>query len=165
MVSMSEVSEVSQADWDVWRGFMMMRRQLERTLEKQLQSDASLSMPDYEILLTLFNSKDKQLRARDLGEIIAWEKSRISHQVSRMEQRGLVKRVECGDDARGVWVTLTSEGSRSVLGAMRDHTRTIREYFFDVLSADELATLKGITANVLDAIDPPACDIEGVKPD
>ncbi|MEP6478198.1 MAG: MarR family winged helix-turn-helix transcriptional regulator [Rhodoglobus sp.] len=155
---MSEVSEVPQADWEVWKNFMVMRRQLERALERQLQSDASLSMPEHEILLTLFRSKDKQLRARDLGETIAWEKSRVSHQVSRMEQRGLVKRVECGDDARGVWVTLTPEGSRAVLGAMRDHTRTIRKYFFDVLSADELATLKRITGNVLDAIDPPACD-------
>ena len=53
-----------------------------------------------------------------------------------MEQRGLVKRQECGDDARGVWVVLTAEGSRAVLAATRDRNEAVREYFFDVLTPE-----------------------------
>ena len=153
------MDKVAESDWEVWKTFQIMRRQLDRALEKQLQRDSNISGPDYELLLTLSNAPDRQLRARDLGELVGWEKSRISHQVSRMETRGLVERRECGDDARGVWITLTIEGRRAVVGAMRDHTKAIREYFFDALTPEQLAVIGAVSTNVLEAIDPPACSI------
>lgn len=154
---MSEVSEVSEEEWAVWRKFYAMRRQLDRALEDQLQRDAGISAPDYEILLSLFESPQRRLRSRDLSERIGWEKSRISHQVTRMESRGLVERSECEDDLRGTWIGLTSDGRRAVLGAMRKHTSTIRELFFDVLTDDEKAALGSASDRVLEAINPPAC--------
>jgi DNA-binding MarR family transcriptional regulator len=155
---MSEVSEVSAEEWAVWRKFYAMRRQLDRALEDQLQRDAGISGPDYEILLSLFESPQRRLRSRDLSERIGWEKSRTSHQVTRMESRGLVERSECEDDLRGTWIGLTSDGRRAVLGAMRKHTTTIRELFFDVLTDDEKATLGNASDRVLEAINPPACN-------
>ena len=155
---MSEVSEVSEEEWAVWRKFYAMRRQLDRALEDQLQRDAGISGPDYEILLSLFESPQRRLRSRDLSERIGWEKSRISHQVTRMESRGLVERSECEDDLRGTWIGLTSDGRRAVLGAMRKHTTAIRALFFDVLTDDEKATLGSASDRVLEAINPPACN-------
>jgi DNA-binding MarR family transcriptional regulator len=154
---MSEVSNVSTEEWDVWRAFFQMRRQLDLALERQLQHDADISMPDYEILLALFESPDKQLRARELGTIVGWEKSRLSHQVTRMERRGLVRRSDCDTDARGTWIGITPDGRRSILAAMRDHATSIRRYFFDVLTDDEKSVLKDVSGRVLDAIDPPPC--------
>jgi DNA-binding MarR family transcriptional regulator len=148
---------VSAAEWGAWRDFVAMRRQLDRELERQLQRDAGLSASDYAVLVTLLESPDRQLRARDLGELLAWEKSRVSHQVSRMEARGLVDRRECDEDARGTWIGITPEGSRTVLSAMRDHGATLRRYFFDALQPDELEVLSRISKRVLGAIDPPAC--------
>lgn len=158
MLSMSEVSEVTDEEWQVWRSFYAMRRQLDRALENQLQADAGISAPDYEILLAIFDSPHKRLRSRDLAEIIGWEKSRISHQVSRMEARGLVDRQECEDDLRGTWVGITADGRRATLGAMRKHTTAIRSLFFDVLSPAELAALSSASGKVLDAINPAICD-------
>ena len=89
------MSEVTEEEWAVWRTFYAMRRQLDRALEDQLQRDAGISGADYEILLALFTSRDRRLRSRDLVDRIGWEKSRISHQVTRMESRGLVERSEC----------------------------------------------------------------------
>lgn len=155
---MSKVPELPESDWDVWRTFFAMRRQLDRALEKQLQRDADISASDYEVLLSLFESPGKKLRAREIAEMIGWEKSRISHQVSRMEHRGLVEKRECDEDARGVLVALTNDGRRAVLGAMRDHTSAIRQYFFDVLTEEEKAVLKGLSTRVLEAIDPPVYD-------
>ncbi|MBB5633023.1 DNA-binding MarR family transcriptional regulator [Cryobacterium mesophilum] len=155
---MSEVSEVSEAEWAVWRTFYAMRRQLDRALEDQLQRDAGISGPDYEILLSLFESPQRRMRSRDLSARIGWEKSRISHQVTRMENRGLVERSECEDDLRGTWIGLTTEGRRAVLGAMREHTTAIRNLFFDVLTPDELASLRAVSDRVLGAINPPLCD-------
>lgn len=142
----------------LWRTFFVMRRQLELTLERRLQADAAISSADFEILVSLIDSPNHQLRAGQIGDIIGWEKSRVSHQITRMENRGLVTRQECGDDARGVWVVLTAEGSRSALSALHDHRAAVREYFFDVLTEDEKTVLFGISAKVLDTINPPICE-------
>ncbi len=160
---MSEVSEVSEEEWAVWRSFYAMRRQLDRALENQLQEDSGISMADYEILLSLFRAPERRMRSRDLAARIGWEKSRISHQATRMEARGLVERSECADDLRGTWIGLTTNGRRAVLGAMRQHTTAIRSLFFDVLTPEELASLHAVSERVLGAIqpraiNPPACD-------
>jgi DNA-binding MarR family transcriptional regulator len=143
---------------ELWKAFFIMRRQLELTLERRLQADAGISSADYEILVSLDESPSKRLRAGQIGDIIGWEKSRVSHQITRMEQRGLVKREECGDDARGVWVVLTVAGEAAVLGALADRTEAVREYFFDVLSDDEKQALATISYRVLDTIKPPICE-------
>ena len=155
---MTEVSSISEDEWDVWRAFHAMRSQLDLVLDRRLQQDAGISAQDYGILLTLFEAPGNQLRARELGDLLGWEKSRLSHQVTRMESRGLVKRSTCDSDARGTWIEITAEGRRTLLGAMRDHALTIRRLFFDVLSDADQSMLKAVSARVLERIDPPICD-------
>ena len=150
--------ETTESEMELWRSFYVMRRQLELTLERRLQADAGISTADYEILIALSNSPSKRLRAGQIGDLIGWEKSRVSHQITRMEQRDLLKREECGDDARGVWIVLTADGSRAVLGAERDRRAAVREYFFDVLSEEEKNALSEISRKVLHTIKPPICD-------
>jgi DNA-binding MarR family transcriptional regulator len=150
-------SELSGSEREIWRLFFVMRRQLDLTLERRLQADAGISAADYEVLASLFRDPDKRLRAGRIGDLIGWEKSRVSHQLTRMESRGLIKREECGDDARGVWVVLTPDGSRAVLGAIRDHTAAIREYFFEALTDEQLEALGAISRQVLDTVNPPIC--------
>ena len=152
---------VSSAEWEAWRAFLDMRTHLDRELERQLQRDAGLSSADYGVLTTLAAAADRRLRARDLGELLAWEKSRVSHQVSRMEARGLVERQTCPEDARGTWIGITPEGRRTMLRATRDHGTTLRRYFLDVVSPAELELLRSLSKRVLDTIDPPACGIAG----
>ena len=155
---MAETTRVTEQEWDAWRSFISMRRQLDLALERQLQRDADISGSDYSVLVSLFEAENKQLRARELGTVLAWEKSRVSHQVSRMEKRGLVERRECDTDARGTWIELTPAGSRAVLGARREHATTLRDYFFDVLKPEELAVIKSASDRVLDVITPANCD-------
>lgn len=150
---------VSSEEWAAWRMFLDMRTYLDRELERQLQRDAGLSSADYGVLTTLSAAADRRLRARDLGELLAWEKSRVSHQVSRMEARGLVERQECPEDARGTWIAITAEGRRTMLRATRDHGTTLRRYFLDLIRPEELEMLHSLSKRVLDTIDPPACEI------
>lgn len=151
-------SETTGSDRELWRAFTVMRRQLDLTLERRLQADAGISTADYEILIALYERPEKRLRAGQIGDLIGWEKSRVSHQISRMEQRELIKREECGDDARGVWVVLTDAGSRAVLGALGDRRDAVHQYFFDVLDDEAKAALLTISTRVLDTINPPICE-------
>ncbi len=157
MVCMTEATGVSEQEWASWRAFSSMRRQLELALERQLQRDADISGAEYGVLISLWEAPGKQLRARDLGERLAWEKSRVSHQVSRMEKRGLVERRECDTDLRGTWVGITPDGTRAVLGATRGHASTLRQYFFDVVDPAELASITDASTRVLDVLQPDNC--------
>lgn len=148
---------VTAEEWDVWRAFSRMRVQLDRALADRLEENAGISSADYVVLLVLFEAENRRLRAHRIAGLIAWEKSRLSHQLTRMEQRGLVQRTDCDDDLRGKWVVLTNDGRRAVLKAMRDHNRAIREYFFDVVTDEEQAVLRRLSDRVLGAIDPEIC--------
>ncbi|QEO08982.1 MarR family winged helix-turn-helix transcriptional regulator [Protaetiibacter larvae] len=134
---MSTVSEVSPEDWAVWSDYYRAGRELTRAFDKRLLDDAGISHPEYLVMLTLWQAPEHHLRTGELADDLAWEKSRVSHQVTRMVARGLLDRRECATDARGVWVGLTAEGRRTLLRATRDHTTAIREWFFDVLSDEE----------------------------
>jgi DNA-binding MarR family transcriptional regulator len=149
---MSTVSEIPPADWELWRTMRAMNEQLGRELDRQLQRDAGISQADYGILVTLFEAPERQMRTGELGEVLAWEKSRVSHQVARMEARGLVERVVCESDGRGTWVTLATDGKRALLGAMREHASAIRDLFLDELEPDEKQIMLRATARVLDKL-------------
>lgn len=141
---MSTVSEVSPEEWDLWRDYFRGGRELVAALDRRLQSDAGISHPEYLVLLSLWNAQEHSLRTGELADELSWEKSRVSHQVARMEARGLVERRECETDARGVWVVLTPDGSRLLLRATRDHTDAIREWFFELMSDEEKSVLGAV---------------------
>jgi DNA-binding MarR family transcriptional regulator len=163
---MSTVSELPPEDWALWRSVRAMNQHLGRELDRQLQRDAGISQADYGILVTLFESPERQRRTGELGELLGWEKSRVSHQVARMEGRGLVVRVECEADGRGTWVTLTTDGTRALLGAMRQHAAAIRDLFLGQLEPDEKEVLRRVSKRVLDHLNPEACEIlEGSRPE
>ena len=89
------------------------------------------------------------LRTRELGTEIGWDRSRLSHQISRMERRGLVAREECSEDGRGSMVRLTDTGRSAIEGAAPAHAETVRRYFFDRLSEEELDALTAVFERLL----------------
>ena len=153
---MSEVSEIDAADWALWADFARVHGELARELDRRLQRDAGISQGDYAVMVTLFEAPDRKLRPGALGEAIAWEKSRLSHQLTRMVARGLVEREECDTDGRGSWVVLTRDGRRALLRAMRDHARDIRSLFLDLLEPDEKRAIADATTRVLDRLGAPS---------
>ena len=136
-----------------WRGYNQMQRRLTKVLGQHLWRDSGLSAADYELLVPLSEAADDQLRARDLARMVGWEKSRLSHQLTRMEQRGLVERRECPTDARGAFITLTEAGRAAIEGAAPQHVEAVREHFMDLLTEAEIAVLTGITGRVLDHLE------------
>ena len=144
----------------MWRSYLRMRRDLDRALERQLTAAAGLSSAEYALLVPLSEAPDDRLRARDLGLYTGWDRSRLSHQIRRMQQRGLVSRHACATDARGTFVQLTDEGLRSVQAAAPGHVEAVRRYLVDLLSPAEVDVLLDITERVSARINADPADTE-----
>jgi DNA-binding MarR family transcriptional regulator len=136
----------------MWHAFHDMRRRLDTSLDQQLARDAALSAADHQLLVPLFEAPDQRLRPRDLCRAVGWDRSRLSHQMRRMEQRGLVSREECCTDARGTVIRLTEEGRQAIQAAEPGHVETVRRYFIDLLSPEEVDALTSIAQRVLERI-------------
>jgi DNA-binding MarR family transcriptional regulator len=149
---MAEPRWLDEREARAWRGYTRMHRRLDRALGQLLIRDSGLSSSDYELLAPLSEAPDERLRARDLACIVGWEKSRLSHHLTRMQRRGLVQRRECPTDARGAFITLTTEGRRAIEGAAPQHVEAVRERFIDLLTQGEMDTLAAIADRVLDRL-------------
>ena len=135
-----------------WRSLVALRTQLFRHLERQLHDVSDLSGPDYEVLVNLSEAPEDQLRSYELCDAMHWEKSRLSHQLSRMERRGLVERRDCPTDARGAYFGLTADGRAAIEAAAPLHVEEIRRVFIDVLSREQLDPLTEIGDTVAAAL-------------
>ena len=138
---MSEPTGLDPADWAMWRDVSAMRAAVERALEQRLQRDAGISGPDFEILHSLASAEGRRLRAGALAEALGWEKSRISHQVRRMAERGLVERAECPTDLRGTWVVLAEGGADAFAAASCGYVETLDRVLFSQLDPEQKAGL------------------------
>lgn len=136
----------------VWQAYLHMNQHLYAELEAQLVRDSGLSGPDYKVLVPLSETPGGVLRARELGTEIGWDRSRLSHHISRMERRGLVTREECAADGRGLMVRLTAAGRKAIEGAAPNHAEGVQRYFFDLLSDEELAVLAAVFDRVLENV-------------
>ncbi len=139
---MTRPREFDAEEAAVWQAYLDLFRGLRSALDRQLLRDSGLSAADYALLAPLSESDGGVLRARDLGRRVGWERSRLSHQVTRMERRGLVCRERCGDDQRGYMVQLTEAGRTAIEAAWPQHLETVRRYFFEPLSRDDQQTLR-----------------------
>jgi DNA-binding MarR family transcriptional regulator len=139
----------------MWRALYEMRRHLDRVIERQL-AEAGLSSADYDLLVPLSEAPPGGLRARELGNLVGWDRSRLSHQLRRMEARGLLTRRECPTDARGTVVCLTPAGRAAIEAAAPGHVDTVRRHFVDLLSPEEVDALTAIATRVGERIAPAA---------
>jgi DNA-binding MarR family transcriptional regulator len=155
---MSQAMGLDPADWAMWREVTTMRAGVERALEQRLQRDAGISAADFDVLHSLADAEDHRLRAGALAESLGWEKSRISHQVRRMTERGLVERAECPTDLRGTWVVLTSTGADAFATASCGYVETLDRVFFSRLDGEDKAGLRRVAATVMDG--PLAPDVQ-----
>jgi len=147
---MTEPRWLDDRQQHVWQAYLHMNQHLFATLEERLLRESGLSGADYKVLVPLSETRGGVLRARELCTEIGWDRSRLSHHVTRMEKRGLVVREECSEDSRGLMVRLTRVGRRAIERAAPGHAASAHRYFFDLISPDELETLAVVFDRVLD---------------
>lgn len=134
----------------IWRGYLTMVSQVQTAMHRQLQRDCELSLTDYDVLVAL--SETGPQRMNELGEVLGWEQSRLSHQLRRMRGRGLVARHGSDDDRRGATVELTADGRAALQTAAPGHVELVRAVVFDGLSAAQLKAFGSVIETVLERL-------------
>lgn len=132
-----------------WRAYVVGKAVLDAQLNRDLQEQHQLALGDYELLVRLSEAAGGQARMSTLAEQLASSKSRISHQIGRMEKAGLVRRQECPADRRGVFAVLTSRGADVLRRAAPTHVRGVRDNLVDLLSDRERLVLAEVFERVL----------------
>jgi len=141
---MAQAQWLDEEEQRAWRSLMSMQAGLSEFIERQLRNRCGLSNADYQVLAHLSEAPEGQLRSFELGELLRWEKSRVSQHLGRMQNRGLVSRERCLTDQRGAVVAITSQGSDLIKAADPQHVADVRDVLIDHHTATELEMLSTI---------------------
>ncbi|WP_433220762.1 MarR family winged helix-turn-helix transcriptional regulator [Dactylosporangium sp. CS-047395] len=137
-------------EWKLWNDWMQAQRVLARELDRGLQRDHGISKAEFSVLVTLHQAQGGRLRVGELAEALDWEKSRVAHQLTRMEQRALVERIAHEPGGRRAGIGLTAKGRDAVRDAILGHAENIRRYFFDPLTPAQTDAIQAWSRHVLD---------------
>jgi DNA-binding MarR family transcriptional regulator len=137
-----------------WGSFLDLWRGLASGMERQL-AHSGVSGAEYQVLAPLGEASGQPLRPRELTAATGWDRSRLAHQLRRMEHRGLVTREEHPADGRGTLVRLTDAGRDALRRAAPGHVDWVRTHFIELLTRDELETLTAISERVVATLEQP----------
>ena len=132
-----------------WLGYRRMRALLDLQVTRDLARDSGLSDADYDVLSNVSEADEHRLRLGDLAAHMLWSKSRLSHHITRMEQRGLVARQDVPSDGRGAVLTLTEAGWAAIRRAAPPHVESVRRHFIDRLSAEQLRVMGDLAETIV----------------
>ncbi len=160
----ADVAWLSVDEQLTWRAYLAMTDRLAARLNRDLQADSGLSTAEFAVLVQLSEHVDARMRILELARAMQWEKSRLSHQLSRMITRGLIARSSCDDDRRGTFVVLTDDGRAAVEGAAPLHVASVRRFLFDGLTAEQVRVLGEVAASVVERVDSACPEVSGCAP-
>jgi len=132
---------LTASEQQAWRSWIAMRTLLDDQLNRELQELHGLSLADYEILVRLSEAPDRRMRMSDLATATLASRSRLSHQIDRLESAGIVQRMTCSEDRRGSFAVLTDHGWQALVAAAPDHVAGVRRHFVDVLGTKAFTDL------------------------
>ena len=138
---MSTTRWLNETEQEAWRGWVEVMRLLPNHLEDRLHERHGLTLTDYQVLVEVSEADGHRLRMTELSHRTQLSKSRLSHQIGRMERAGLVLRTQCPEDRRGQWAELTEAGWSILHDAAPRHVADVRELFFDLLDEQQTAAL------------------------
>lgn len=144
---------LSSHEETVWRRWLAVSSRVPSALSQQLQADSGLSIQDYDVLVTLQDAEANSCRITELAGLLDWERSRMSHHLTRMEKRGLVARCAAPDDGRAQLAKLTDTGRAALTAAAPGHLGAVRAAFFDALDETDVANLDRITSKIARQLD------------
>jgi DNA-binding MarR family transcriptional regulator len=145
---MTEPRWLTAEEMRAWRGLLDTSRLLFEQVNRELSRRSGISGADYEVLVQLSEAPERRLRMSELAAQSLSSKSRLSHQVSRMERQGWVRREECPTDRRGAFAVLTDKGFEALAEAAKGHVEDVRRHLFDHLTPEQVRALGEITGTL-----------------
>ncbi len=158
MLVMDEVRWLTEQEERAWRALQFMQMRLEGELARQLAAESGLSYPDYLVLVALTDRPGGRMRLFELASVLGWEKSRLSHHIARMADRGLVGKERCDSDRRGAFVVATRRGRKDIEAAAPGHVAAVRRLFIDKVTPRQLEAVAEVAETVLATFDQPPRD-------
>ncbi|CAN5354047.1 MarR family transcriptional regulator [soil metagenome] len=140
---------LDDAQQSAWRKFIEVVELLPGALDSQLRADAALSHFDYFTLAMLSEAPGRTLRMTALAELTHSTLPRLSHVVSRLEEREYIDRAPCPEDRRATNATLTEKGWQKVVASAPGHVAAVRDLVFANLDPDDVADLDRVMARIL----------------
>jgi DNA-binding MarR family transcriptional regulator len=148
----AEARRLDPTQQQAWRAYLELVRLLPHHLEDRLHTRHDLTLTDYQVLVEVSEADGHRSRMSELARRIRLSKSRVTHQIDRMERAGLVTRVNCAHDRRGQWVELTDDGWTVLRAAAPRHVEDVRELFFDLLEEGQAKVLASALRAVADRL-------------
>jgi len=139
-----------------WRAWLFSSMLLQDRLDRELTHETGISHAYYEILVALSETPGRRLRMSELADRCLSSRSRLSHAVSRLEERGWVRREVCSEDGRGQLAVLTDDGFSALEVAAPVPVASVRAHLFDQLNPEQVAAMRYMGETLLRHLDPPS---------
>jgi DNA-binding MarR family transcriptional regulator len=140
---------LTPAEQRAWRAYLESTKILFDALDRRLQRESHLPHAYFEVLVRLSEAPERALRMSELADVTLSSRSRLSHAVARLEERGWVRRESCETDRRGQIATLTDAGFAVLKQAAPGHAAAVRQYVVDALTAEQLDQLTAIGQTII----------------
>ena len=137
-----------------WRAWLFSAQLLMDRLDRELTHSTGISHAYYEILVALSEAPERMMRMSELADRCLSSRSRLSHAVSRLEERGWVRRQVCAEDGRGQLAVLTEEGFAALDAAAPVHVESVRTHLFDQLTPEQVENMRDLGETLLEHLDP-----------
>lgn len=138
---MDEPRWLDEREQRAWRSLMKMQAALSEYIERQLRTHSGLSSADYQVLAHLSEAPEGRLRSFALGDVLQWEKGRLSQHLTRMQNRDLIRRERCATDQRGAVVVITEQGRTLIETAAPLHLADVRNVLIDHVTPTQMDLL------------------------
>ena len=140
---------LTDEEQQAWRATVQLSQLLLRQLDRDLIAHG-LNGRDYEIMVELSEAPEHRLRMTDLADATSQSRSRLSHQITRMENRGLVRRDDCEGDKRGTFAVLTKAGFDAIERVAPYHVEQVRRHYIDRLTAQQQEEIRSAFQPIVD---------------
>jgi DNA-binding MarR family transcriptional regulator len=154
----TEAELLTDRERRAWYGFLTMQEDLRRHLNRELMRDSAISLSEFAVLSTLQMSDQDAMRVHEMRAVLRWEKTRLTHQISRMSSRELVRRITSDEDPRGVRIALTDKGRATIEAAVPGHVAQVRRFFFDAVAPKHLDVIANVSESVLEGLEEDGVD-------
>ncbi|MCG7241253.1 MULTISPECIES: MarR family winged helix-turn-helix transcriptional regulator [Corynebacterium] len=159
----SQTRWLDDEEQELWRLLLGAVRKINRGMDETLKAGGEVSASEFAVLVALSEAPEQHLRLHELCTQLEWDRSRASHQVTRMEKRGLLYKEPDAVDARGINVCVTHVGLEHLRRAAPEHVESVRRMVFDHLQPEDVPALRRFFNGVLQAKNLPG--YEGYVPD